>query len=78
MGLVKLNIPYRSQWADDAKNHETDCGPTCVAMILNGVGISSTPDGLYQHIPGKGYSDYTNFIELRKAAEAKGLQLKRC
>ena len=32
--MVKLNVPYRSQWDNDANKHNAGCGPTCVAMIL--------------------------------------------
>jgi hypothetical protein len=78
--MVKINVPYRSQWAADAGFKNGDCGPTCLAMILNFHGQAITPDGVYQHItygehdpdPEKGY---TNFNQLMKAAEAKQVTL---
>ncbi len=87
MPVVKLNIPHRSQWAvPDADLAAGDCGPTCVAMLLNGLDIPVTPDDLYadiypelktnpaMKIPNLGY---TNFTHLFTAATAHGLTLKR-
>ena len=72
MATVKLDIPYRSQWDDDAKNHESDCGPTCVAMLLNGLGVAISPDEVYQHIGPKGRRQFTTFTDLRNAALGGG------
>lgn len=72
MSTVKLDIPYRSQWDDDASDHEADCGPTCVTMLLNGLGIAITPDGVYQHIGPKGRRQFTTFTDLRNAALGGG------
>ena len=74
--MVKLTVPYRSQWADDAANHNADCGPTCVAMILNYRGVPMTPDGVYDFIDEpKGPEDYTTFSELILATRANGAKL---
>ncbi|MFL7837831.1 MAG: C39 family peptidase [Candidatus Promineifilaceae bacterium] len=74
--MIKLSVPYRSQWADDAVNHNADCGPTCVAMILNYRGVPMTPDGVYDFIDEpKGPEDYTTFSELILAARANGVKL---
>jgi nucleoid-associated protein YgaU len=74
--MVKLSIPYRSQWAGDAVNHNADCGPTCVAMILNYRGVSISPDGVYDYIDTpKGPEDYTTFTELILATRANGAKL---
>jgi hypothetical protein len=76
--MIKLNVPYRSQWADDARDHDADCGPTCLAMILNYHGVAMTPDGVYAHIPtAKSRTDYTNFTVLVNAAAAKDVKLTR-
>lgn len=32
------NIPYRSQWDADANQRRNDCGPACVAMVLQAFG----------------------------------------
>ncbi|MCP4428442.1 MAG: C39 family peptidase, partial [Chloroflexi bacterium] len=62
--MPKLDIPYRSQWDDDAKFNNSDCGPTCMAMILNYFNVSMTPDGVYDHLPPKEPSDFTYVWEL--------------
>lgn len=72
MATVKLDIPYRSQWDPDASDHESDCGPTCVTMLLNGQGMTMTPDDVYQFIGPKGRRQFTNFTDLRNAALGGG------
>ncbi len=71
--MPKLSIPYRSQWDADAKQNNSDCGPTCLAMILNHFGVAMTPDGVYAHLPPKEPSDFTFFGELADVARAHGL-----
>ncbi len=75
--MVQLTIPYRSQWADDANLFRADCGPTCIAMILNYYGITVTPNQLYTHLPGKGVEDFTTFSELRRVAQHFEVALPR-
>ncbi len=75
--MVQLAIPYRSQWAEDANLNVADCGPTCLAMILNFYGIEATPNQLYAHLPGKGPQDFTNFAELRRVAGTFSVGLPR-
>lgn len=63
--IIKLKIPYISQWSNIAQSHVADCGVVSVAMILNSYGINITPDELYsKYLPNKGYSEYTNFTEM--------------
>lgn len=33
-----MDIPYRSQWDPDANQRRNDCGPACVAMVLDAFG----------------------------------------
>src|SRR5690606_36166494 len=75
--MVKLPVPYRSQWdVNDAGEHSTDCGPTCVAMIVNYRGVAMTPNGVYAYFAqAKGRDDYTNFNELILAARDMGVKL---
>ncbi len=42
-GLIKLDVPFLSQGSDEANLHDTDCGPTCLAMILRAEGINGSP-----------------------------------
>lgn len=68
--MPQLSIPYRSQWAADAALNNSDCGPTCIAMILNHFGVALTPDGVYVHLPTKGPNDFTSCTELINVANA--------
>ena len=77
MSGVKLNIPYRSQWDPDAKDHYADCGPTALCMILNGLGDPVNPDELYKYIGARGASEYTSFADLKTAAGARSLKMLR-
>lgn len=74
--MVKLDVPYRSQWAADAATHAADCGPTSLAMLLNYRGVNMTPDRVYDHIPTvKKSEDYTTFSELLQVAKDKNVPL---
>lgn len=66
----KLQIPYRSQWDSDAKDHSSDCGPTSVAMLLNGKGVAITPDELYTYIGVR--PKFTYIPDLKNAAWGAG------
>ena len=74
--MTQLQIPYRSQWAPDADAYETDCGPTCLAMILNYYNKPMTPDEMYDFLPKKGKSDFVNFMELNNAAKQNQITMK--
>lgn len=75
MPTVKLNIPYRSQWDPDAKDHFADCGPTSLCMMLNALGDPINPDQMYQYIGERGASEYTSFSDLMRAGKSRGLTL---
>ena len=62
--MPQLDIPYRSQWDSDAKFNNSDCGPTCAAMLLNYNGKNATPDGIYNFITPRGPNDFTFVWEL--------------
>ena len=66
----KLQIPYRSQWDTDAKDHSSDCGPTSVAMLLNGKRVAITPDELYTYIGVR--PKFTYIPDLKNAAWGAG------
>lgn len=66
----KLQIPYRSQWDKDAKDHSGDCGPTSVAMLLNGKRVAITPDELYTYIGVR--PKFTYIPDLKNAAWGAG------
>jgi nucleoid-associated protein YgaU len=76
--MPKLNVPYRSQWAEDAASHNADCGPTCVAMILNHYGVAITPDDGYDVLSqqfGRTYGarQYTTTYDLRDISRNKNI-----
>lgn len=77
--MVTLSVPYRSQKdAQDANDHDADCGPTCLAMILNFRGVAITPDDVYDHIDAeKGRKDFTLFWELEEAARRNNVEMTR-
>lgn len=62
--MPKLDIPYRSQWDNDANLNSADCGPTCVAMILNHAGFDITPNGIYDFLAAREPGDFTHVWEL--------------
>ncbi|MBK7897087.1 MAG: C39 family peptidase [Candidatus Promineifilaceae bacterium] len=70
MSELKLSVPYRSQWDSDAKDHSGDCGPTCVAMLLNGKRVAITPDELYTYIGAR--PKFTYIPDLKNAAWGAG------
>ena len=70
MAEKKLKIPYRSQWDSDAKDHSADCGPTSVAMLLNGKRVAITPDELYTYIGVR--PKFTYIPDLKNAAWGAG------
>lgn len=70
MSEKKLQIPYRSQWDKDAKDHSGDCGPTSVAMLLNGKRVAITPDELYTYIGVR--PKFTYIPDLKNAAWGAG------
>jgi uncharacterized protein YvpB len=81
--VIKLDIPYISQFDPTAGNHSADCGPTCLAMILNAqrpLAQYVTVDALYAHHPDlqdKAFRDYTNLDEMRRVSQGEGMALQR-
>lgn len=73
--MVKLSVPYRSQWDEDANTHSADCGPTCVAMILNFKQVNITPNKVYNFIPPKTSGQFTTFTDLIKATRDNNVRI---
>lgn len=44
-----MGIPYRSQWDEDGNDRQSDCGPTCNAMLAQWLGIYVPIDSLTAH-----------------------------
>jgi len=65
--MVRLDIPYRSQQDADANENLADCGPTCVAMVLNYYGIAMTPNNVYRHMSAVPEGQFPKVYQLKEA-----------
>lgn len=70
-----IDVPYVSQWDDDAHLSQGDCGIASACMIAHWRGIDTTPDAMItaSKLPA-GRHSYT-VIEVISAARSVGLQL---
>lgn len=75
--MVRLDIPYRSQQDADANENKADCGPTCVAMVLNHYGIPMTPNGVYQHMSPVPVGEFPKVGQLREVFTTHNLPHRR-
>jgi len=72
MGRV-LEVPYRSQWDDDARLSSADCGPACLAMVLGYYGVQARIDDLFAATgmpPGR----YISFDQLMGVGRSCGVE----
>jgi hypothetical protein len=80
LGPIKLSVPYISQFDPTAGTHSGDCGPTCLAMILNAApnGRNCTVDQLYAaHLPAKPAGEFTSLSEMIGICTAEGVPMQR-
>jgi uncharacterized protein YvpB len=77
--MIQLEVPYRSQRDWDAAKYPADCGPTCVAMVLNYRNVQITPDEVYNDIPRQnvGYGGITFPGDLANAIRHHNVQTER-
>lgn len=79
--IIKLDVPYLSQFDATAASRIADCGPTSMAMILNANKETVhhvTVDELYQrHLPHKGVNDFTSVAEMLTIGRNEGLTVNR-
>ncbi|MFO7679286.1 MAG: C39 family peptidase [Chloroflexota bacterium] len=79
--LIKLDVPYISQFDATAKSRNADCGPTSLAMIINTGKPAAehvTVDALYdKHLPNKAVGEFTFINEMLAVGQGEGLGLKR-
>lgn len=77
--VVKLDVPYISQWDISAGSHIADCGPTCLAMLANAEPAPAnkvTVDQIYRdHLKDKGVGEYTSLFEMKRIGNAPGIEL---
>jgi ABC-type bacteriocin/lantibiotic exporter with double-glycine peptidase domain len=45
--MTNREVPYKSQWDDDAKGTRNDCGPASIAMLLNYYGENVKTDDVF-------------------------------
>lgn len=70
--MKNLNVPYKSQWDDDATATANDCGPASIAMILSFYNKNlSTNDVFYKSGAGQGY---VTFAQMTKAIADYGFR----
>jgi len=76
---IKVDVPYRSQHDQDAQSFTGDCGPACVAMLLDWNGRDrNVPIDRLAREAGMGASkNATNANDLRAIAERHGLVIDR-
>lgn len=63
--MKNLIVPYKSQWDDDAGKTNNDCGPACVAMVLNYYGENLTTNEVFDRTGAD--KGLITVSELRKA-----------
>jgi nucleoid-associated protein YgaU len=72
MGRMIPGIPYKSQSDSDANDFRNDCGPACVAMILNGLGVNVSTNAVYRKTGAKA-NEYVSVSQMMNAAATYGI-----
>jgi uncharacterized protein YvpB len=72
MGVIIPSIPYKSQLDPDADDFRNDCGPTCLAMILNAAGVEVSTNTVYRKTGAKA-NDYVSVTQLMRVARSYGV-----
>jgi predicted double-glycine peptidase len=70
-----LNIAYKSQYDTDAVASRNDCGPACLAMLLNALGVAATTDAVFQRT-GAASDGYVSMAQLMRVGESYGAPLE--
>ena len=71
MGVI-LPIPYKSQEDSDANRSRNDCGPTSLAMILNGFDVNVTTNAVHIRT-GANTTEFVSIYQLMRASESYGI-----
>jgi uncharacterized protein YvpB len=69
-----LPVPFKSQWDEDARGSRKDCGPACVAMVLQYQGTPVTTDQVFA-ASGAEADAYIGMGQMMEAAHYFGLEL---
>lgn len=67
MGVVIPSIPYKSQYDPDANAFRNDCGPACLAMLLNAFGYAASTNVVYART-GARPNHYVSVAQLMRLA----------
>ena len=74
MGTL-LNLAYKSQYDSDAAASRNDCGPACLAMVLNGLGVPATTDAVFQRT-GAAPDKFISMAQLMRVGESYNAPLE--
>ena len=72
MGVVIPSIPYKSQYDPDANEFRNDCGPACLAMVLNAFGFNASTNVVYAKTGAKP-NNYVSVAQLMRVALSYGV-----
>lgn len=72
MGVLIPSIPYKSQVDPDASDFRNDCGPTCLAMVLQAFGKTVSTNAVYRKT-GAPANGFVSVSQLMRAAQAYGV-----
>ncbi len=70
-----LSVAYKSQYDPDAAASRNDCGPACLAMLLNALGISATTDAVF-HRSGARSDGYISMAQLMRVGDSYAAPLE--
>jgi hypothetical protein len=70
-----LDLAYKSQYDADAGLSRNDCGPACLAMIINALGTPVTTDAVFRRT-GAQSEAYITMAQLMRAGESYGAPLE--
>jgi uncharacterized protein YvpB len=72
MGFILPAVPYKSQYDSDADEFRNDCGPACLAMVLNAFGINVSTNAVYRKTGTKA-NRYVSAAQLARASLSYGV-----
>ncbi len=79
--MIKLDVPYISQFDPTARTHLADSGPTCLAMILNAgrdLEDQVTVDALYErYLPDQDVGAFVSWRDLETIGRGEGFVVER-
>ncbi len=74
MGTL-LTLDYKSQFDPDAGEARNDCGPACLAMILNAFGVPATTDAVFRRTAARP-DRYISIAQLMRVADTYRVPLE--